>query len=338
MVSKVSIDEEVNNPWKVPRHLVLLGAGASRAATPCGDVSGRRLPVMADFVSIVGLAPLLDGVGIEWTNRNFEDVYSDIAVRPEYADLCARLEGLVESYFLTLSLPKSPTIYDYLILSLRRKDVIATFNWDPFLIQAYRRSLRVTDSLPMLVFLHGSVAHGFCEKDRNSGARGAQCSICGDTFSPDRLLFPLAQKDYSTIPAIAHAWDVVCEALKSSLILSIFGYGAPKSDVDAVRLLKRAWRNVGTRHLEQVEIIDIRPENEIVETWSEFIHTHHYDVLNNFHDSFLAKHPRRSIEAFQNQYLDAKFIQDNPAPLDVDLTGLHSWYVGLVKAERTNNV
>lgn len=145
MVSKVSIDEEVNNPWKVPRHLVLLGAGASRAATPCGDVSGRRLPVMADFVSIVGLAPLLDGVGIEWTNRNFEDVYSDIAVRPEYADLCARLEGLVESYFLTLSLPKSPTIYDYLILSLRRKDVIATFNWDPFLIQAYRRSLRVTD-------------------------------------------------------------------------------------------------------------------------------------------------------------------------------------------------
>ncbi|MHA1748548.1 MAG: hypothetical protein ACTSXN_02865 [Promethearchaeota archaeon] len=31
---------------------------------------------------------------------------------------------------------ESPTIYDYLILSLRKKDVIATFNWDPLLVQA----------------------------------------------------------------------------------------------------------------------------------------------------------------------------------------------------------
>ena len=40
-------------------------------------------------------------------------------------------------YFSSLALPEHPSIYDYLVLGLRPKDVIATFNWDPFLMLAH---------------------------------------------------------------------------------------------------------------------------------------------------------------------------------------------------------
>jgi hypothetical protein len=37
-------------------HVILLGAGASRACCPQGDELGKLLPVMSDLVEIVGLA------------------------------------------------------------------------------------------------------------------------------------------------------------------------------------------------------------------------------------------------------------------------------------------
>lgn len=338
MSSEVSIEQEIADPRMVRRHIVLLGAGASRAATPSGDAQGRRLPVMADFVETIGLGPMLDREGIEWRSRNFEELYSAIAVDPMRATLQAELESAIGDYFSSLSLPSSPTIYDYLVLSLRKKDVIATFNWDPFLIQALQRSRRVTDSQPYLIFLHGCVAHGFCAMDQNSGLRGARCSKCANVFAPDRLLFPVAEKNYSSSQEISFAWDAIRRSLKDSLMFTIFGYGAPKSDRDAVALLKNAWGETAKRQFEQVDIIDIRPEDELTATWSEFIHTHHYEVFCDFHDSFLAKHPRRSIEAFLNQYIDAKFIDDNPAPVGVDLAALHSWFERLVEAERATDV
>ena len=44
-------------------HVVLLGAGASRAAFPNGDRSGRRIPLMNDLVKVVGLSPLIKQAG-----------------------------------------------------------------------------------------------------------------------------------------------------------------------------------------------------------------------------------------------------------------------------------
>lgn len=40
-------------------HIVIVGAGGSRAACPEGDQNGRHLPVMADLIDTVGLRPLL---------------------------------------------------------------------------------------------------------------------------------------------------------------------------------------------------------------------------------------------------------------------------------------
>lgn len=41
---------------------------------------------------------------------------------------------------------------------------------------------------------------------------------------------------------------------------TIFGYGAPVSDVEAVTLLNKAWGMPDDRVMEQFEIIDITPE------------------------------------------------------------------------------
>ena len=48
-------------------------------------------------------------------------------------------------------IPDDVTLYDYLVLSLTDKDAIISFNWDPFLVQAYRRNIDV-GNLPQLIF------------------------------------------------------------------------------------------------------------------------------------------------------------------------------------------
>ncbi len=101
------------------------------------DRNGRKLPVTANFIQVLGLEPILEKHGIEVVDGNFEQTYSRIAVDPNLSEVCAKLEGEIRGYFADLELPEHPTVYDHLLLSLRKKDVIATFNWDPFLIQAY---------------------------------------------------------------------------------------------------------------------------------------------------------------------------------------------------------
>jgi hypothetical protein len=68
--------------------------------------------------------------------------------------------------------------------------------------------------------------------------------------------------------------------------------------------------------MEQTEIIS-RPganHDELRELWTPFIHTHHYEIHESFHDSWIANHPRRTLEAYANQYLEAKFIENTPPP------------------------
>ena len=79
-------------------------------------------------------------------------------------------------------------------------------------------------------------------------------------------------------------------------MLTIFGYSAPKSDVDAVNLMKKAWGNIEDRPLEEVSVIDIIDEETMLNTWKDFIHSHHYRYSNSFFDSYLAKFPRRTCE------------------------------------------
>ena len=95
-------------------------------------------------------------------------------------------------------------------------------------------------------------------------------------------------------------------------MVTIFGYGAPESDVEAIELLKNAWGNVEDRQFEEIEIIDIRDKDELEKVWDIFIHTHHYEVVDHFSKSQIFNHPRRSLEALWARIMDAKFTEGNP--------------------------
>lgn len=314
-------------------HVVLLGAGASRAAFPNGERAGKRLPLMADFLAIVPVGTVLSRAAVPAAGRDFESVYAEL-VRDSRADgIRVSLEAVVFDYFASLALSDGPTLYDHLILSLRPKDVIATFNWDPFLIQAVRRNARL-GGCPRILFLHGNVLQGFCATDRVFGVRGARCSRCQQSFEPVSLLYPIGEKNYEGHPAIRSAWEEVRAAFKAAFMVTIFGYGAPQSDRGAVDLLKEAWGSWETREYEQFEIINVLDEDTLVQSWRPFIHTHHYEVYADFYQSWIARHPRRTGEAYRNQYLEAAFIDENPIPKALGFEELWSWYKPLLLAER----
>ena len=329
----MSVADEIQQIKMEQPHVVLLGAGASRAAFPNGDANGKRLPVMADFINIVPITNILKKASISYRGRNFEEVYSDICAKQKFARVREAIECAINDYFASLSLPTWPTLYDHLILSLRKKDVVATFNWDPFLVQAIQRNQLVRGQIPSVLFLHGNVAAGYCPRDNVHGMRGNKCSCCGSILKTSRLLYPISTKTYVDDPSIADAWRMAQASLKSAFMVTIFGYGAPQSDVSAVELLLNAWGGSDVRSMEQFEIIDVREEDDLLATWKRFIHTHHYEVHSNVYDSWLFNHPRRTGEAYISQYLEAKFIKENPIPKDKQFQELWEWFAPLVARE-----
>jgi hypothetical protein len=216
---------------------------------------------------------------------------------------------------------------------LRSKDLIATFNWDPFLYMACYRNRSVVD-LPNVVYLHGSVATAYCFEHKKKSTPGASCSVCQKPLTPSKLLFPIQQKNYAQDPFIDAEWKSLQAFLKSAYLITIFGYGAPSSDVEAVALMKEAWGNTHDRELEQTEIIDIRNPDELADLWEPFIHTHHYSVHADFGASWLANHPRRTCEAAWQQYMECQFLYQNSMPEGDDLVALQDWVRPLVEVER----
>lgn len=313
-------------------HLVILGAGASLAAFPHGDKNGKKMPLMNNFVETLGLETLINQAGKEFKTTNFEEIYSQLCSDATTEELQQKIEQVIYDYFSSLEISNTPTIYDYLVLSLREKDFIATFNWDPFLIQAYRRNGRYF-KLPKLLFLHGNVEVGYCPNSHIMGNIGQKCSQCDNSLVPTKLLYPIGEKNYHLNEFISRQWATLQDVLKHTFMITIFGYGAPVSDASAVELMKSAWGNVEERMMEETEIIDIRNEDELQELWDPFIHTHHYRIENNFFNSWIANHPRRSGEAYWNQFIEAKFIANNPVPHVDGLEELWDWFKKLKDVE-----
>lgn len=302
------------------------------AAFPKGDRNGRKLPVIKNFVEVLGLGGLLANHGFSPPYDDFESLYSDIALDAGKLALKEEIETRVYEYFKVLELPDTPTLYDHLVLSLRPKDVIATFNWDPFLWQAAARNFKFGKA-PTLLFLHGNVAIGCCHNCKVVLRRGQHCEGCGKVVVPSPLLYPVKQKNYQSDPAIANHWKRLAFALKSAWTITLFGYGAPQTDVEAIRLMKDAWGNNKARNLEETEIIDIRSEDDLTSVWRPFIHSHHYSIRGSFYDSYVAKHPRRSGEALWQCLMEARFIEGAVFPKEMDFDSLRDWLKPRVEAE-----
>ncbi len=332
---EVSVEEEINQIVVSKPHVVILGAGASYAAFPNGDRNGRKLPLMNNFVETLGIEDLILRTGLSFSSTNFEDIYSEIHKRPGLKDIREELENIVYNYFKGMELPDEPTIYDHLVLSLRNKDFIATFNWDPFLVQAIRRNGE-RFKMPRPLFLHGNVEVGYCKEGHMMGNNGGYCHHCGEKLTQTPLLYPVGEKNYHLDEFISRQWAAMADLLKHTFMVSIFGYGAPTSDASAIALLKEAWGSVDSRNLEEFEIIDVRDEDDLRDTWSPFIHSHHYHVENTFYNSWIANHPRRTGEAYLNQFIDAQFIDNNPLPQSANFEELWAWYDRLQEVENAH--
>lgn len=328
-----AVEDEIKDVKMKRPHVFILGAGASIATFPNGDRNGIELPLMYNFVEVLGLDSLFKKHDIDYQGKNFEVIYAHLYSDPKYVDLTKKLEAAIYSYFSRMELPDVPTIYDHLILSLRKKDSIATFNWDPFLWQAGMRNHQHAD-LPGVVFLHGNVAIGYCLEHKIKGPVDSECRACRKLFTPTKLLYPIEKKNYNDDPFISAEWKTLRNYLNAAYMLTIFGYSAPQSDVEAIQIMKEAWGNVEDRDLEEVEIIDIKSEDELRETWNPFIHSHHYQVCNDFYDSWVAKHPRRSCDAMWNQLMELHFLNTNSIPKNYNFEQLIKWFDPLIKAER----
>ncbi|NIJ52579.1 hypothetical protein [Dyadobacter arcticus] len=322
-------------------HVVILGAGASIASTFRNpEPNGKRLPSMDNFIDIVELSDIVEILPERLRAKNFEQLYTNLHNENPNSDEIIEIQNRVYNYFKDMKLPENEaTIYDFLVLSLRPRDLIATFNWDPFLYQAFCRNAPIAD-MPYVCFLHGSVSIGYSKEDGRSGPVGMQMRRDGGLFEPTQLLYPVSQKNYTADEFINMEWSKVKKWLHedSTKRVTIFGYGAPDTDVEAVSLMNTAWGTADKRNMEQFEIIDIRSEEEGVKRWESFIHSHHYDYTNNYFSSSLASNPRRTFESyFQHNMPETPsdaFSASNPITADIKtLQELWEWHKPLVEAE-----
>ena len=333
-------EDRINSVYGGGHHVVILGAGASIAATRRNPIpDGKVLPSMDNFIEIVGLNDIVEQLPEDLRATNFETLYSRLHSDEQQSQFLKEIERRVYSYFSDMKLPDEPTIYDYLILALTAKDIIATFNWDPFLYQAWNRNLHIADS-PYVAFLHGNVAIGYSDIDKRSAAAGAYSKTTGNYFPPTRLLYPVTQKNYNDDEFIKSQWAMLNNVLsdKATSYITIFGYGAPVSDVEAMQLMNMAWGTGQQRSDEQFELIDIRPEEELLELWKDFIYPGHTDYATSYFRSSLAYNPRRTFESYhQHNFpmtIDDAFSESNPVPDNLKtLQELWDWHRPLIEAE-----
>lgn len=299
-------DIDIAELMRLRPHLFILGAGATKATIPNGDRYGRKSPVMENFMREIGIDGLLEGVTLKTKSNNIEAIYSELSTKPEYADIVSKIENGIVSHYRQMRIPDAPTLYDYLILSLRHKDCIATFNWDPLLIQAYNRVNKITSDLPQMLFLHSSVEVGVCEDCRHyEPYRNLFCSRCRKPLESPKLLFPVKHKDYSQNIYIKDAWTNLSFFLEKACIVTIWGYSAPKSDREAKAMMLQAFSSQ-FRELDQIEVIDIANEEKLYKTWSPFAKktNYHLHIHTSLLDTLIGEFPRRSVEGYVKRNIE----------------------------------
>jgi hypothetical protein len=147
------------------------------------------------------------------------------------------------------------------------------------------------------------------------------------------LLYPVTAKNYSKDPFIKSEWAQFRYYLKHAFTLTIFGYGAPTTDREAVKIMRSAWAKK-ERFISRVEIIDIKDKGVLWKQWDPFIIRTYLDHEMDFYLSRLGSFPRRTCEALLEQTVYGLFVQANPIPTQADFNELISWTKPMVEAEQ----
>ncbi len=313
-------------------HVVILGAGASRAACPNGDVNGKKLPLMNDLVDCLNLKQKLEEWEIDST-QNFEDIFSKLFEQNEH-EKTDELQKIIHNYFNSLKLPDEPTLYDHLVLALRETDLIASFNWDPLLLQAYGRNSSKGIRLPRLVFLHGNVKVATCKEHNGVNYVGEVCKLCHKILEPVNLLYPIYKKDYGQTKMLKVQWQRFQRHLEDAFQFTIFGYSAPKTDADAVSMMKEAWKEQHRdRLLADTTVINPNTGDDTYEHWNSFIHSDYFTLVDDFYKSDIAMYPRRGFERSCENNMKANFVEENPIPKNLSFPDLWRWFHQFVQSE-----
>lgn len=325
-MTKEQYIKELPKWYENRRHIVFIGAGASIAALPDGDYYGNRTSCMNNIINDLNLQLFLAGIKLNSQSSNIEDIYSELCDREDCKEVREKIESAIYDYYSRIRIPNKLTIYDLLVLSLRNKDIIVSFNWDSLLLQAHMRWQQHVKDLPHLLFLHGNVGMGLCDKCRIPFPIGQfhygdnhfylnDCPKCHGELRPLKLLYPVKHKDYNKEPFIKSQWEYLKNILNEGAITTIFGYKAPNSDVEAMQIIKDAFVKFGTdsRQYDDIEIIE-RPGfsyNDLSESWWQLSDntSHTPQLCHSFFESKLAIYPRRTIEAAKIYNIEGLFAR-----------------------------
>lgn len=277
-------------------HVVIIGAGASIAACSI-DKNGKAVPALRNIHEVLGLREKLEPYSFsEEELADFELLFSNICGKKQYKQLQRELESAVSDYFQTLCLPDNPTLYDYLVLSLTEKDAIISFNWDPFLIQAYCRNINV-GNLPQLFFPHGNTGVGLCRDCHIKGYANCLCPKCHSPLTDMKLLYPVGKKNYSDGDIIQNEWNGARSFLNHAAGITVFGYSAPKTDIEAYELLRNSYIESNITPFAPFTIIDLKEkETEQKAKWGEIYDKRMLHYTDSFKNTILWKWPRASLE------------------------------------------
>lgn len=129
--------------------------------------------------------------------------------------------------------------------------------------------------------------------------RNRHCRNCGNELARPKILFPIKEKNYGDDPYIKNCWEGFLDILSRATIVTIFGYSAPQSDSMAIEAMQKAFSS-SFRRLDQIEVIDLKNEHDLWETWGDFTEptNYHFKICRTLFDSILSEFPRRSIEGY----------------------------------------
>jgi hypothetical protein len=97
--------------------------------------------------------------------------------------------------------------------------------------------------------------------------------------------------------------------------------------------MKSAWNLAGQRIVERVEIIDLKSEHTLYETWRPLISHYHYDCRSCFFDSYIAHYPRRSGEALFAPSIHGRPAEQFPIPIEPSFDDPHAWLAPIAQFE-----
>ena len=117
-----SVEDEILDLRMGAPHVLLLGAGASKAALPNGDRNGQKVPLLREVAHELNLARFFPAELQQLARSDFESAYSRLVARR--GENVPIVQSEVARYFEQLQLPEEANLYDLLNLCLREKDAI----------------------------------------------------------------------------------------------------------------------------------------------------------------------------------------------------------------------